>query len=181
MLNLVERQADRIVGVVSCFDRVVITGTLPAICRAKAMEVYLRARSIGCSTIRGGLNLCDELRAHAEKVAQAAAGLSFVARFTLRRRSSGEALLARGDRIPRTTWRVRPPPESRRQLAPISFLPLPGWVRQHDGGWNASLWPAGLFASSDADLEAIDPEPGDSFGCGCDFFGGASEEIRSSP
>lgn len=73
MLSLVERHADRIVGVVSCFDRVVITGTLPAICHVKAMEGYLRARSVRLFDYpRWAEPLRDELRAHAEQVAQAA-------------------------------------------------------------------------------------------------------------
>jgi len=43
MASLVDRYADRIVGTVSCFDRVVITATLPAICHAAAMAGHLRA------------------------------------------------------------------------------------------------------------------------------------------
>src|SRR5436309_10026853 len=73
MLSLVERHADRIIGVVSCFDRVVITGTLPAICHAKAMEGYLRARSVRLFDYpRWAEPLRDELRGHAEQVAQGA-------------------------------------------------------------------------------------------------------------
>jgi hypothetical protein len=36
MTNFIERHAARIRGVPSCFDRVVITGTLPDICHSGA-------------------------------------------------------------------------------------------------------------------------------------------------
>jgi hypothetical protein len=43
---LTERYEDRIVGVLSCSDRVVITGTLPVVCHAGGMTGYLNARGI---------------------------------------------------------------------------------------------------------------------------------------
>ena len=46
MTTFVERHAKNIRGVLSCFDRVVITGTHPAICHAEAMGRYLRAENI---------------------------------------------------------------------------------------------------------------------------------------
>jgi hypothetical protein len=44
--SLTERYDDRIAGVLSCYDRVVITGTLPGICYAKGMTRYLHANGI---------------------------------------------------------------------------------------------------------------------------------------
>src|SRR5215472_12296053 len=41
-----ERYADRIAGVLSCYDRVVITGTLPTVCYAEGMTRYLHAKGI---------------------------------------------------------------------------------------------------------------------------------------
>ena len=41
MNPFVERHQDKIAGVISCFDRVVITGTLPDIGHAQAMAGYL--------------------------------------------------------------------------------------------------------------------------------------------
>ena len=35
--SLTERYDDRIAGVLSCYDRMVITGTLPAVCYAEGM------------------------------------------------------------------------------------------------------------------------------------------------
>ena len=44
MAKLLERYAEKIRGVVSCFDRVVITGTIPQICHARAMTGMLDSR-----------------------------------------------------------------------------------------------------------------------------------------
>jgi hypothetical protein len=46
---LTERYADRIGGVLSCYDRLVITGTfgtLPTVCYVEGMTRYLNARGI---------------------------------------------------------------------------------------------------------------------------------------
>ena len=46
MTSLTERYASQIRGTLSCFDRIVVTGTLPGICYARGMEAYLRARGL---------------------------------------------------------------------------------------------------------------------------------------
>ena len=47
MMNpFVERHQHQITGVLSCFDRVIITGTLPQIAYAGAMERFLGYRGI---------------------------------------------------------------------------------------------------------------------------------------
>jgi hypothetical protein len=43
---LVERYSDRISGVLSCYDRVVVTGTLPTVCYADGMTRFLYAYQI---------------------------------------------------------------------------------------------------------------------------------------
>jgi hypothetical protein len=43
---LTERYAAEIVGGLSCFDRIVVLGTLPEICHAGAMESLLRSRGV---------------------------------------------------------------------------------------------------------------------------------------
>src|SRR5665213_1652678 len=43
---LIERYDDRIAGVLSCYDRVVVTGTLPTVCYAEGMTRFLFARGI---------------------------------------------------------------------------------------------------------------------------------------
>src|SRR5271157_917730 len=44
--SLTERYDDRIAGVLSCYDRVVITGTVPVICYAEGMTRFLYASGI---------------------------------------------------------------------------------------------------------------------------------------
>ena len=44
--SLTERYDERIAGVLSCYDRVVITGTLPGVCYADGMTRYLHANGV---------------------------------------------------------------------------------------------------------------------------------------
>ncbi len=60
-----------IAGVLSCFDRVVITGTLPEICHARAMEEHLRSQNIRLFDYpRWAEPFREELRANAERLAK---------------------------------------------------------------------------------------------------------------
>jgi hypothetical protein len=44
--SLVERYDERIAGMLSCYDRVVITGTLPGVCYAEGMTRFLHANGV---------------------------------------------------------------------------------------------------------------------------------------
>lgn len=46
MQNFIERHADKIKGVTSCFDRIVLTGTIPGICHSKGMTTHLYKHGI---------------------------------------------------------------------------------------------------------------------------------------
>lgn len=71
MSMLTERYAGRIQGVLSCFDRVVITGTLPDICYADAMSSHLRSKGIRIFDYTQFVEpLRDEIRVRAEETAQ---------------------------------------------------------------------------------------------------------------
>lgn len=73
MSAFIERHVEKIRGVLSCFDRVVITGTLPDLCHAGAMAKYLGARAIRLFDYpRWAEPFRDEIRAHAERLAQEA-------------------------------------------------------------------------------------------------------------
>ncbi len=87
MLGLAERYGDKVSGVLSCFDRVVITGTLPDICHAKAMARYLRQRQIRLFDYTGWAEpLREQIRANAERVASAAGiEIEFVRRSSWRK------------------------------------------------------------------------------------------------
>ena len=45
-MPLAERYADRLAGVLSCYDRIVVTGTLPTVCYADGMTGFLYAKGI---------------------------------------------------------------------------------------------------------------------------------------
>jgi hypothetical protein len=71
MVTLTERYASKIRGSLSCFDRVVITGTLPDICYADAMSSHLRSKGIRIfDYTQFAEPLRDEIRLHAERLAQ---------------------------------------------------------------------------------------------------------------
>jgi hypothetical protein len=71
MSTLTERYAGKIRGVLSCFDRVVITGTLPDICYADAMSSHLRSKGIRIFDYTQFVEpLRDEIRVGAEELAQ---------------------------------------------------------------------------------------------------------------
>ena len=73
MNAFVERHRGQISTVLSCFDRVVITGTLPAIGYAGAMAGYLSYHKIRLfDYTKLAEPLRNELRAHAEKLAREA-------------------------------------------------------------------------------------------------------------
>ena len=70
MNPFVERHQSEIGCVLSCFDRVVITGTFPDICHPRAMAAYLGARDIRLfDYARWAEPLRDEVRANAERLA----------------------------------------------------------------------------------------------------------------
>ena len=52
-IALEDRYDDRIVGVLSCYDRVVITGTLPTVCYAGGMTGFLSAIEVHIFRLSG--------------------------------------------------------------------------------------------------------------------------------
>ena len=46
LTRLTERHADQIAGVLSCYDRILVFGTLPTLCFAEGMTSYLYAHKI---------------------------------------------------------------------------------------------------------------------------------------
>jgi hypothetical protein len=71
MSSLLERHGDQILGVISCFDRVIIHGTLPGICYAGGMTSYLYRHKIRIFDYpHFAQELRDEVRSNAERVAK---------------------------------------------------------------------------------------------------------------
>lgn len=68
---LTERYSDKISGVISCFDRVVVQGTLPDWCYNMGMTVFLHMHQIKIFDYPAfANNLRLELRDHAELIAK---------------------------------------------------------------------------------------------------------------
>jgi hypothetical protein len=71
MAQLTERYASQITGVLSCYDRIIITGTLPGVCHAEGMAAYLRAQGIRLFDYpKLADTLREQLRANAEAIAK---------------------------------------------------------------------------------------------------------------
>jgi len=66
-----ERHKEQIAGVISCYDRILIQGTLPGLCYAQGMTSYLYARQIRIfDYARFAEPLRDALRYNAERLAR---------------------------------------------------------------------------------------------------------------
>jgi hypothetical protein len=100
--GLTERYADQIVGVLGCYDRVVLNGTLMAIAHPEAMAGVLRREGIRCFDLAQFVEpLREEIRQNAERLA-AEAGLTieFLARHTVRKEDLVAEKLAQRGRQP---------------------------------------------------------------------------------
>jgi len=66
-----ERHASKISGTLSCFDRIIVTGTLPGLCYAQGMTAFLGQRGIRVFDYpRWAEPLREEIRARAEELAR---------------------------------------------------------------------------------------------------------------
>ena len=71
MALLTERYAKKIRGQLSCYDRIIIQGTLPGFCYADGMTAFLYANNIRIFDYpRFAQSLRDEIRHNAEKIAE---------------------------------------------------------------------------------------------------------------
>jgi hypothetical protein len=100
MAPLVERYADQLLGVLSCYDRIVVTGTLPTACYAQGMTGFLYAQGIRIfDYTKFAEPLREAIRARAEELA-AAAGITieYVAKAHIRKEDLvAQVLVRRGD------------------------------------------------------------------------------------
>jgi len=101
MNAFVERHQEEISGVLSCFDRVIVTGTLPDICHPKAMAGFLGYRNIKLFDYAlWAAPLREELRANAERLAaEAGVQIEFIRHFKAFRKEDriAEILAKRGE------------------------------------------------------------------------------------
>ena len=97
MRSLTERYDERIAGVLSCFDRVVVTGTLPGVCYAEGMTRFLYANKIRIFDYpQFAATLRDAVRARAAAVAmQAGITIEHIAKSHIRKEEVVAKVLAR--------------------------------------------------------------------------------------
>ena len=70
LVLLTERHAQQIAGVLSCYDRMIVQGTLPVFCYADGMTAYLSKRGIrSFHFIQFAKPLTDAIKANAEGLA----------------------------------------------------------------------------------------------------------------
>lgn len=101
MKSFTERYSDKILGVISCFDRVVITGTLLDICYAQGMAALLRRKNIRIfDYTKFAEPLREEIRENAEKIARdSGLEIEFIRRKDFRKEGRIKEIVAsRGDR-----------------------------------------------------------------------------------
>ena len=94
------RHTDKIAGVLSCFDRIVITGTIPGICYAQGMASYLRSQNIRIFDYpKWAEPYRDMIRQNAESIAaEADLEIEFVRKNNFRKEERVQAILReRGD------------------------------------------------------------------------------------
>lgn len=97
---LTERYRDRMTGVLSCYDRIVITGTLPGICYAAGMTSFLNAKGIRIFDYpRFAEPLRDAIRERAHQLAEEqGARIEHIAKAHIRKEDVvAKVLAARGD------------------------------------------------------------------------------------
>lgn len=101
MSSLVERYAPRIIGQLSCLDRVVITGTLPGACYAEGMTAILYRRGVRVFDYSTGFAkpLADRVKANAERLAaEAGVEIEYVRKLNFRKEDRvRQVVAARGD------------------------------------------------------------------------------------
>jgi hypothetical protein len=96
-----ERYRERLAGVLSCYDRIIITGTLPGACYAKGMTGILSARQIRIFDYpRFAEPLRDRVRERAAELASAAGiTIEHIAKNHIRKEDVvARVLVVRGDR-----------------------------------------------------------------------------------
>ena len=97
---LTERYGERLHGVLSCYDRMVITGTLPGICYAAGMTRFLKANGIWIFDYgRFAEPLRDRIGERARRLAaDGGVGIEHIAKGHIRKEDAvAEVLAKRGD------------------------------------------------------------------------------------
>jgi len=106
LILLTERHAQQIAGVLSCYDRMIVQGTLPIFCYAEGMTAYLSKRGIRIFDFtQFAKPLTDAIKANAEGLA-AASGLEidYVRKKNFRKEDKVKAVLKERGTHPGLVW-----------------------------------------------------------------------------
>jgi hypothetical protein len=106
MALITERYAGKIAGVLGCFDRLVVTGTLPGLCYAEGMTKYLVVRGIRVFDFAEWAKpLTEAIKANAEALA-AGAGLTidYIRKKNFRKEDKIKAVLKERGQQPGLVW-----------------------------------------------------------------------------
>lgn len=97
MAGLIERNDKDIVGVLSCYDRAIITGTLPGFGHSEGMTSYLRANGIRIfDYTKFAEPLRDQIRKNAERLAgQNGIEIQFLRKGSIRKETVVQGILAK--------------------------------------------------------------------------------------
>lgn len=102
MASIVEKYSEQISGVISCFDRIVIQGTLPVQCHPEGMTSYLHAKGIRIFDYpKFAEPFRETIRTNAERVAQEAGiDIEFVRKTKIRKEDIITKVIERRGRHP---------------------------------------------------------------------------------
>jgi len=106
LVLLTERHAEKIAGVLSCYDRLIVQGTLPVFCYADGMTAYLSKRRIRIFDFtQFAKPLTDAIKANAEQLA-AANGLNidYIRKKNFRKEDKVKAVLKERGSHPGLVW-----------------------------------------------------------------------------
>ncbi len=97
--TLTERYRERMVGTLSCYDRIVITGTLPGVCYAQGMTSFLYARGVRIfDYTKFAEPLRERIRTRAQELAAAGVEIEHIAKAHIRKEAVvAKVLQARGE------------------------------------------------------------------------------------
>jgi hypothetical protein len=103
---LTERHGKQIAGVLSCYDRVIVQGTLPIFCYADGMTRYLTVRGIRIFDFtQFAKPLTDAIKANAEEVAEAnSLKIDYVRKKNFRKEDKVKGVLKQRGTHPGLVW-----------------------------------------------------------------------------
>jgi len=102
MQNFIERHHNKIQGVISCFDRIVLTGTIPGICYADGMTLFLKQQGVRIFDYpQWALPLREQIRQNAETIAaQNGLAIDFIRKKDFRKEQRIQEIIAQRGSYP---------------------------------------------------------------------------------